>query len=63
MKKETYSCNLCNEEHDREDLLAMYAEKNGSFDFKLYRFGQLMWERTHRHVCKDCVALIKESTP
>jgi hypothetical protein len=62
MKEETYTCDLCREERDKPDLYAFFhqGETRGYFCIP---YGNPSWPNCDRHICKACVAIIKEAKP
>lgn len=62
MTKQHYFCNLCDNERDKQDLIAMYAQKTpgGMDEFAFLCWTNARWKETDRHVCSTCIKAIKE---
>ena len=51
-QKTIYTCNVCKDERDVEDLRGVHFTTQG-------RFEERNPKETHTHICKWCVALIQ----
>jgi len=60
MKTETYTCNLCSEKRNKNEL-ATFIFYNGSWEIVPY--GAPVWANADRHVCKSCIKIIKDYKP
>ena len=59
MRKEEYFCNLCGEKTEKENLKTLYWK----CDIIPQRYVLLNdgWKTSDKHICKNCIKLIKES--
>lgn len=58
MRHETYTCNLCGEKQDKSDLFTLFSDSIKGWQVIPYR--NMNWDGADRHVCKECVRIIKE---
>lgn len=60
MRKEIFTCDICNTECDKEDILGVLIRPS-SVGVSLIDSHEDVFCNTQNHVCVDCVRAIRES--